>query len=102
MSNDYADSARFKNNLSRNVMGSNSIIPSNLDNKEIDQSVLKTKDSGRYNEHGSPRVPTEYIEIDINNPTQLSQVAADMAARKARKHAQMGLGSNRGSQRSLS
>ena len=101
MSNDYAASSAQKNGLSRNViMGSNSLLPGT--DKDIEQSVLRTKDSARYNQHGSPRVPTEYIEVDVNNPAQLSQIAQDMAARKARKNAQVGLGSNRGSHRSLS
>lgn len=75
MSHDYADSSVQKNALSRNlIMGSNSLLPSGTE-KEIEQSVLRTKDSARYNENGSPRVPTAYIEVDVNNPAQLSQIA---------------------------
>lgn len=46
------------------------------------QGVLMQKELDLYNERGSPLNKPHYFEIDVNDPEQLRQVAADMAARK--------------------
>jgi hypothetical protein len=44
--------------------------------------VLEQKALDLYNEVGSPKIRPNYVEIDVNDPEQLRQVAAEMKAKQ--------------------
>lgn len=46
------------------------------------EGVLTQSNLHSFDDKGSPRIKPHYVEIDVNDPEQLKQVAADMKAKK--------------------